>query len=451
MKRTNCSFEHASKYLAREKPPRFLFPAKTHMITCRKTYRGMKSGFIIVFFCLFISISNGQKREVEYFISHALANSPLLKDLQNQVKLNQFDSLLILAAQRPQVSFTSTDNYAPVIKGYGYDDAITNGANVNALITVNKSLFNGRANKIQFANLTLLGDAARNNMQITEQDIKKSVIAQYIITYGDLLQVNFSTEIQNMLNKQEVILKKLTEKNVYRQVDYLSFYVTLQQNEFKLKQQVNQYRNDYFVLNYLAGIADTTQVPLELPDISLDTLPAISQSAFFRKYQIDSVTLAINKKLLDINYRPRLNVYADAGYNSSLAYKPYKNFGTSAGLSLTIPIYDGKQKHLQYSKIKTQEDTRLANKEFYTNQYHQQVAQLKQQLQATEELVSDINKQLKFIEALITVNEKLLQTGDVRIYDFILALNNFLNAKSLINDNTISRLQIINQINYWNR
>jgi outer membrane protein TolC len=407
--------------------------------------------FFIIFFCLIAACSFAQTRGLDYFVNRAMTNSPVLKDLQNQVKLNQLDSMLILAAQRPQVSFTSNDNYAPVIKGYGYDNAVTNGANMSALISVNKSLLNGNSNKIQFANLKILTDALRNNMAISEQDLKKSIIAQYITTYGDLLQVNFSTQIQDMLNKQEIVLKKLTQKNVYKQVDYLSFFVTLQQNGFKLKQQQNQYRNDYFILNYLAGIADTTQPALEKPDISLNVLPDISQSAFFKKYHLDSLALAMNRKLIDIAYRPKLNVYADAGYNSSLAYQPYKNFGTSAGLTLIIPFYDGNQKRLQYKKIASQEDSRLANKQFYTDQYYQQVAQLKQQLKATEELVSDINTQLKYIETLITVNEKLLQTGDVRIYDYILALNNFLNAKSLINDNTISRLQLINQINYWNR
>jgi len=407
--------------------------------------------FLVILFYLNTGICFAQQRNLDYFVSQAMLNSPVLKDIQNQIKINRLDSLLILAAQRPQVSFASNDSYAPVIKGYGYDDAITNGANVNALVTVNKSLLNTKNNKLQFANLKLLSDALRNNVSISEQDLKKSVIAQYITTYGDQLQVNFSMEIQDMLRKQEIVLKKLTEKNVYKQVDYLGFVVTLQQNGFKLKQQVNQYRNDYFVLNYLVGISDTSQPALENPDISVNVLPDISQSAFFRKYHFDSLTLEMNKTLIDITYRPKLNVYADAGYNSSLAYRPYKNFGTSVGLSLTIPIYDGKQKKLQYSKIETQENTRLANKQFFTNQYYQQVAQLKQQLKATEELVADINQQLKYIETLIKVNEKLLQTGDVRIYDYILALNNFLNAKGLINDNTVSRLQLINQLNYWNR
>ena len=74
-----------------------------------------------------------------------------------------------------------------------------------------------------------------------------------------------------------------------------------------------------------------------------------------------------------------------------------------------------------------------------------------QQLLATDELIKDINNQLKYSQSLIDVNEKLLETGEAKIADYILALNSYLNAKNLITQNTIIRLQIINQINYWNR
>lgn len=398
-----------------------------------------------------LNTSFGQQRGLNFYINQATANSPLIRDLNNQVKVNQLDSLLILAAQRPQVAFTSNDNYAPVISGFGYDKAITNGANVTALVGVNKSFLNGASNRVQFTNLRLLSDAVRNNAAITMQDIKKTIIGQYITTYGDMLQVEFTTAIQSMLQKQETVLKKLTEENVYRQVDYLSFYVTLQQNEFKLKQQTNVYHNDYAVLNYLAGIGDTSQPSLEKPMIDMVEFPDAGKSVFFRKYYIDSLTLANNKSLIDITYRPKLNAFADAGYNTSLEYRPYKNIGTSFGVSLVIPIYDGRQKKLEYSKIAALEDIRFANSQFFTRQYYQQVAQFKQQLQAATGLISDITLQLKYIETLIQLNEKLLQTGDVRVYDYIMAITNYQNAKSLINENTITRLQLINQINYWNR
>ena len=159
----------------------------------------------------------------------------------------------------------------------------------------------------------------------------------------------------------------------------------------------------------------------------------------------------MNKRLIDLMYRPKLSVSADAGYNSSLAFQPYKNFGTSVSFNLSIPIYDGRQKKIQYEKIALQENTRQANKSFFTNQYYQQVAQLRQQLKSTTDLIDDINEQIRYIQTLVTANEKLLMTGDVRVYDYILSLNNYLNARNMINENTVSRWQLINQINYWNR
>jgi glutaredoxin 2 len=146
-----------------------------------------------------------------------------------------------------------------------------------------------------------------------------------------------------------------------------------------------------------------------------------------------------------------VGAYADGGYTSSLQITPYKNFGFSAGISLIIPIYDGHQKQMKYSKINLQERTRQNNREFFINQYNQQIAILKQQLYSTSLLTHKINQQITYTNTLITANGQLLQTGDITMKDYILALNNYLNAKNLLTQNNISKLRIINQINYWNR
>jgi CHAD domain-containing protein len=97
------------------------------------------------------------------------------------------------------------------------------------------------------------------------------------------------------------------------------------------------------------------------------------------------------------------------------------------------------------------ERTRSKNKEFFQNQYSQQVAQLLQQLNAIENLLGPINRQIKYIETLIDANGKLLETGDIKMTDYVLALNNYITSKNLVVQNMISRYQVINQINYWNK
>ncbi|MEP7236434.1 MAG: TolC family protein [Ferruginibacter sp.] len=411
----------------------------------------MKVFWAIVFIFLFSTDCFSQKNKLDFYVNEALANSPLLKDYKNQVASSYYDSLLILAAYKPQVTGTSNNSYAPVIKGWGYDDAITNGANVNALVGVNKQLMNKKTVAAQFQNIQLQNQTINNTSKITEQDLKRTIIAQYITAYGDLQQLNFTKEINSLLTKQEIILKKMTRSNVFKQVDYLAFLVTLQQQALVIKQQEMQYKNDYAQLNYLCGIVDTATVDITDPEMMADSIPDKSGSVFFKQFEIDSLKSINSKALLDINYRPKINVFADAGYNSSLAFKPYKNFGTSAGVSITIPIYDGKQKKMEISKINIADRTRVSNKEFFSNQYTQQINQLTQQLHETESMISVIDAQLKYSKSLIEVTGKLMNAGEAKVTDYILSLNNYVSAQNLITQNKISRLQIINQLNYWNR
>ncbi len=410
-----------------------------------------KNGSLFIIFFLINSISFAQNNTLDYYLNQALANSPLLKDYQNQIQVNLVDSQRISATYKPQVTFNSTNSYAPTINGFGYDYAVTNGAAIAELININKTFVNKNYLNAQFETLRLQNQSISNTSNISEQDLKRTITSQYIITYGDLQQINFNKHEDELLKNEEIILKNLTEKNVYHQTDYLTFLVTLQQQELGLRQLQIQFQSDFATLNYLCGITDTATVSLNDPDIYINQLPDISNSVFIQKYQIDSLLIINNKSLINYSYKPKISLFGDAGYYSSFAYQPYKNFGTSFGISLTVPIYDGHQKQIQYTKFNIQERTRNNYKDFFKKQYNQQITQLTQQLHATEELISDINKQMKFSESLIQVNSKLMQTGDAKVTDFVIALNNYLTAKNLLTQNNIARLQIINQINYWNR
>jgi outer membrane protein TolC len=406
----------------------------------------------IVFLCAHVAFnSRAQRNNLDYFVGQAIANSPLLKDYNNQVLSFSLDSQIIRASLKPQVNGISNNSYAPVIKGYGYDEVITNGQQISALIQVSKSFLSNKTIASQMANLQLQSQAIANNVKMSEQDVIKTITDQYIVTYGEQLQLDFNNDINGLLKKEDSLLKVLTQNNVYRQTDYLSFIVTVQQQLLATSQLAIQFNFDYAALNYLAGIVDTAATRLEDPQLNSKTFGDFTNSVFYRQFVLDSLKLANDRMLVELTYRPKINAYADGGYNSSLTYNPYRNFGISAGLNLTIPIYDGRQKKLQYSKLDIQERTRTYKRDFFIQQHKQQTLQLMQQLNATNRLIDQIGKQIKYTETLITVNEKLLATGDIRLTDFILSLNNYFNAKNLVTQNFISRLKIINQINYWNR
>ncbi|MDE3249592.1 MAG: TolC family protein [Bacteroidota bacterium] len=392
-----------------------------------------------------------QVKDLSFFVSAAIGNSPLLADYRLQVATNQQDSLRIRAGYRPQVNASSLNSFAPVINGFGYDGAISNGGQLSALVGVNQSIVTKKNLQTQLDAVTIQNQGVNNTGKLSEQDISRSVTAQYITVYSDWLQLDFANSINALLSKEEKLLKELTKTNVYRQTDYLSFLVTMQQQELAAKQLRIQWQYDFAQLNYLAGIQDTATALLSAPDLRLQLPPQLAESAFFRKFYLDSLQLVNNRLLVDFSYKPKINLFADAGYNSAFSFQGYRNFGTSFGLSISIPIYDGHQRKIQYSKIALAERTRQGYQQFFTSQYRQQLAQFYQQLGSTAALTEDIQRQIKYAEGLINANIKLLETGDAHIPDLIIAINNYLSAKNLLTQNYASRMQIINQINYWNR
>lgn len=400
---------------------------------------------------LLYGASFAQTHTLQYYLDQSLTNSPLLKDLNNQILSAQLDSLKLKAGLKPQVNANGGGLYAPVIRGYGYSQAITNGQSIDALLSVNKTFVGKNYLNAQYYAIQLQRDSLGNVIHLSEQDLKKNIIAQYITAYGDLQQYNFNKEVVELLSKEEDLLKKLTRSNVYRQSDYLTFLVTLQQQQLQLAQSRLQYKNDFALLNYLAGIRDTTFAQLSEPAITKAVLPSVANSIFFKQYKLDSLRLNNGRKLVDYSYRPKLNIFADGGYNSDLTYQAYKNFGASAGFSLIVPIYDGGVRKLLYKKLNLEEQSRQTYKAFFYNQYHQQIDQYSQQITENEKLIVQINDQIKYVESLIKVDTELMQTGDLKISDLILAINNYLTVKNTLTQTVISRLQLINQFNYYNR
>lgn len=411
----------------------------------------MKCNIALVFFLAFVNICIAQNNNLNYFVNQGLQNSPLLKDYQLQLQTNKIDSQRLRVSYLPQVNAGTAGTYAPVVKGWGYDGAISNLHTFNALLTVTqpiigKSNINNQLMAIQLQNIGL-----QNQAKISEQDLKRSIIQQYIAAYGDLQQISFNTNLVTLLKQEEVLLKKLAERGVYKQTDFLSFMVTIQQQELLIKQLQLQYKNDYATLNYITGLTDTSYAVLQTPDISYSVLPAIEQTVFYQQYLLDSLKIKNADKQIDFNYQPKVNVFADGGYNSSFAVTPYKNFGVSAGISLTIPIYDGKQKKMLHEKNTIAEQNRKNYQNFFNKQYSQQIEQLQQQLLLADQLIEQTAIQIKYTEGLIKAQRQQLVTGDTRIVDYIISIGNYLNSKNIITQNTINKLQLINQINYWNR
>lgn len=389
-------------------------------------------------------------RNLEYFYQEAVKRSPLLKDYHNQLQSSKIDSMQVKAGYLPQVSALANGMYAPVVNGYGFDEVLTNGKALEAVLNVNYNLASKKNINNQLEGIHLQADSIRFAIGLSALDLQKAVTDQYITAFASQQQAAFNQEVYQLLHEEEIVLKKLTRANVYKQVDYLTFLVTFQQQQLQWKQAELQLKNDYSTLNYLTGIADTTAHELAEPMIE-PVLLNFETGFFYQKFGIDSLKLVNQRKAVDFNYKPKASVYANSGYNSSFAYQPYRNFGASAGFTVAVPIFDGHQRKMQYDKLSISQRTINVYKEFFQRQHTQQLNLLRQQIADQNGLYKQVSEQIKFTKSLIQVDSRLLQTGDIRIADFVIAINNYLAAQNLKRQTNITRLKLFNQLNYWNR
>lgn len=410
-----------------------------------------RSILLILFLVLITRTGQAQEKNLDYFVNLALQNSPQLKDYQNRLQSIRIDSMRLRAGLGTQVNAVSNNSYAPIISGTGQDEAITNIANINASVSVSRGIISKKnlQNQLQAVELQKLN--VINPAKITEQDLKKSVTDQYISVFGLWRQVQFFGAELELLRKEEVIFKKLTSAGVYKQTDYLNFLVLMQQQDLQLAQFQNQFRNAYRSLNYLCGVADTATHPIAPPALKLEKLPELQNSIFYQQFLTDSLNLVIGAKQIDFSYQPKLNVFGEAGFNTSFAYQPWRNFGPNIGLNLSIPIYDGHQRKMQHDQVALSEKTRQYYRDFFTRQYGQQISQLALQLTDNQNLTDRINKQVSYSQALVDANFKLLETGQVSVTEYIIALSNLLTTRNLLIQNEIEKYQLINQLNYWCR
>src|ERR1041385_55747 len=113
-----------------------------------------------------------------FYLDQAMQNSPLLKDYRNQVAAGQVDSELVRAGYRPQVTGSSVNVWAPTIKGWGYDQAISNGGNFTTVVAVNQTLIGQKHLAAEYETIRLQSQGINNSVKISEQDLKKSITAQ---------------------------------------------------------------------------------------------------------------------------------------------------------------------------------------------------------------------------------------------------------------------------------
>jgi len=400
------------------------------------------------FFLLCFLHAGAQQRSLDYFVSFGLSGSPLLKDYNNQIRTSIQDSLLIRAGQKPKINATGQILVPPYGNNFGYDEAISNGGNYSALVGISQSLFMKNILNNKYENIDLQKRSATNNSKITTLELKKLITQQYYTAYAQNSELIFAKEVMDLLQKEEQILKQLTEKGIYKETEYYSFLIEKQTQESKVLLAQIDYRQELYNLDFICGITDTALYTLSDTQIVQSNIVEVSTTPVYQKFILDSITGINSQKEISLKYKPTLAWFADAGVASIRPWQAYQHFGFSFGLNFTMPVYDGKQKEIEIRKLGIEADSRKNYEDFFKKQYSMKSQQLKQKVASYDILTSQIEKQLASIKALIEMNKLQLNTGELSVTDHILTVKNYIETKHQLITLQLEKLQTINELNY---
>lgn len=184
----------------------------------------------------------------------------------------------------------------------------------------------------------------RNTGQLAALDLRRSITDQFLTAYAAQLQLAFSRALLGQLRQQDEQLRALVNAGIFKQTQYLSFYLSVRTQEVTVEQNRLSYRRELGTLRALAGVGDTALVAIEAPARPSHRPLAGLLAPAQRQYTLDSLRLLLDRRAVDASYRPRLSAVLDAGLQSSapglLALR--RSVGLSGGLSLGVPIFDGR-------------------------------------------------------------------------------------------------------------
>ena len=388
-------------------------------------------------------------QSLDYFVNRGLENSPLLKDFQNQISIATIDSLIVKANQRPQVNLNAMIMKAPFGNNFGYDDAITNGGLYSSTVGVSQNFFNRKMLNNKYQSVDIQKQSIRNSNKLSTNDIKKAITTQYLTAYSDNREITFNEQFLKLIGSEKELLKQLTEHGVYKLTDYLAFTIEAQNQEILVNQLGFQLQKDIRLLKTICGINDTAKIQLNEPLITAKSASfSLDSSLLLYQFRIDSLKILNDKAAVDLRYKPKINWFADAGLISSDPSNLYQHFGFSIGVGFSLPIYDGKQRQLDYQKLSLAESNRENYKRFNTNQLSLQYSQLNEELNALQELEKMLNQQIKTSEELVSLSKAQLNAGNMVMTDFINALKNYININHNLNQVKVSKLQVMNELKY---
>jgi hypothetical protein len=423
--------------------------------------------FIFSFLLISAVISiNAQQRDLNFYLELAKANSPLINKNKNENKivlldLQQINSVL----SKPEINLVSGVLFAPIVshdnntnrfefvsdgatKYTGYDLAVTEGGQYQALVSVKQPLLNGSNYKAYSDKAGISSRINDNNIALTIHELEQLVRYQYILCVKSKILTDNSLVLLKELQEHLRIMNKLVENAIYKQTDLMVLQIEVQNYESEYKTFDAEYAASIYDLNLICGINDTSRIDLQNIDLELSSANT-GNSYFLTSYKLDSLGVIADQAINELKYKPQLDLFADAGLNA--VYLPaFNRLGFSTGLSFSWNIFDGRQRDIQREKSAVTLQTIEFEKNNFMTQNEINRNKILNQIKSTDQRIILNEHQIIQYDKLNDTYSRELSLGEISVMDFKNLLRDIAAKKQELHLLKMERLILINSYNYLN-
>jgi outer membrane protein TolC len=354
---------------------------------------------------------------VEDCLRYALKNQPLVKQLKLDEDISRQNVRIALSDWFPQITSTaSLQHYIkqPVL----YFPDITNPSGPKRLITtgvVNNSGLTFSANQTIFNNDVYIAGKTIKYYRTQATQTTRNAIIDLVVeiskAYYDVLlsmgQLHIISEDIDRLSESLHDAYARYQNGVNDIIDYKRATISLNNALASRKNAEESIGGKISFLKQLMGYPDDKPLALKYNSLSLkdeileDTLHVVNYHNRI-EYQLLQTNLHLQKSNIEYNrlsFLPSLSAYANYNLNyqndvfSELYKKSFPN--STAGLSLTFPIFQGTRRIQEIKKSKFQYDRlsldTLRLRDEINTQYDQAIAEYKSNLAAYKITQENIN------------------------------------------------------------
>ena len=387
----------------------------------------------MVFLFGLVHHSCAQERSLGFFVTNAEENAPGLLENANLQKVGELQNEIIRAQNNAfQVNATSEVLVAPYfnsngkfldvttnpsVNALGYDVGITNGGLYSAQVNITKNIFN----KTIVDNLLLQNQLSNASLALGQEEMTRNLVKNitdlYIFTYQLQLQKDFTLGIIEDLNNRLKVMELLVKRGILAESDYLAIQSDIGTKQLELDQIDINFKNLYTQMGNLSGVTLSNFDPLAEPQI--ETTSQKDTLLFEKRFALDSLQISADQNVFENQYRPQVSVYGNSGLNAVDLNNLQRRFGLSAGLRLTIPIYDGHQK--KYNEL--QNKLKLDNLDYY-KKYNETQAQntlesLQMQMEGQTAYLKQMEQQLQLQSNILEIYKQKMVQGLASVIDYL--------------------------------